>query len=63
MVKIMNRFIEISEYILYILAMIVIILAIVFLINMMIYLHIETKKTNDYYNCLVSSKYSSNCKR
>lgn len=59
----MNRFIEITEYILYILAIIVIILAIITLINIMIYLHTETKQINDYYNCLVSSKYTSNCKR
>lgn len=59
----MNRFIEITEYILYILATIVIILAIVFLINIMIYLHNETKQTNEYYNCVISSKYPSKCKR
>lgn len=59
----MNRFNEIIDCITSILAIIVIIIAIVFLINIFIYLHNETKQTNDYYNCLVSSKYKSECKR
>ena len=59
----MSRFYEITECIIHILAIIVIIIAIVFLTTIFIDLHNETKQINDYYNCLVSSKYSSNCKR